>query len=34
MKYFLDRVVELLPNATIYIQSIIPVSKEAAARSK
>lgn len=33
-EYFLDRVMELLPNATIYIQSIIPVSKEAAARSK
>lgn len=33
-EYFLDQVMQRLPNATIYIQSIIPVTKEAAAKSK
>ena len=33
-EYFLEQVMQRLPDATIYIQSIIPVSKEAAAKSK
>lgn len=33
-EYLLDEVIKRLPDATIYIQAIFPVSTEAAARSK